>query len=178
MAAAGAGATCVVRDAVLDAHPVSATVAQTPEIIKRRMPGDYYGTLYVHMSPNPAVSRRILVVDDNEDSAESLTVLLRLQGHVVESANDGPQALEAAVRFRPDVILLDIGMPGMYGYEVCRETRKQPWGADILLIAQTGWGQDQDRQRTKDAGFDGHLTKPIDQDRLAEILTNLSYTAD
>ena len=132
----------------------------------------------VPMNPNPAVSRRILVVDDNEDSAESLTVLLRLQGHLVESANDGPHALEAAERFRPDVILLDIGMPGMNGYEVCREIRKQPWGADILLIAQTGWGQDQDRQRTKGAGFDGHLTKPIDHDRLEEILTNLSYPAD
>ena len=126
------------------------------------------------MSPKPAVSRRILVVDDNEDSAESLSVLLRLQGHVVESAHDGRHALEAAERFRPDVILLDIGMPGMNGYDVCREIRKQPWGARMLLLAQTGWGQDQDRQRTKDAGFNGHLTKPIDFDRLEEILTDLS----
>lgn len=126
------------------------------------------------MSPKPAVSRRILVVDDNEDSAESLSVLLRLQGHVVESANDGPHALAAAERFRPDVILLDIGMPGMNGYDVCREIRTQPWGGGMLLIAQTGWGQDQDRQRTKDAGFNGHLTKPIDFDRLEGILTDLS----
>ena len=126
------------------------------------------------MSPNPAVSRRILVVDDNEDSADALTVLLRLQGHLVESANDGPRALEAAERFQPDVILLDIGMPGMNGYEVCREIRQQPWGAAILLIAQTGWGKDQDRQRTKEAGFDGHLTKPIDHERLEEILADLS----
>ena len=132
----------------------------------------------VPMSSNPAVSRRVLVVDDNEDSAESLSVLLRLNGHLVESAHDGRQALEAAERFRPDVILLDIGMPGMNGYEVCREIRKQPWGGDILLIAQTGWGQDQDRQRTKDAGFDGHLTKPIDHDRLEEILTSLSVETD
>jgi CheY-like chemotaxis protein len=117
-------------------------------------------------------------VDDNEDSAESLSVLLRLQGHLVESAHDGHHALEAAERFRPDVMLLDLGMPGMNGYEVCREIRKQPWGGDILLIAQTGWGQDQDRQRTKDAGFDGHLTKPIDHDRLEEILTNLSVKTD
>ena len=126
------------------------------------------------MSPNPAVSRRILVVDDNEDSAESLTVLLRMQGHQVESAHDGSNAVEAAERFRPEVILLDLGMPGMNGYEVCREIRKQPWGGEVLLIAQTGWGQDQDRQRTKDAGFDGHLTKPIDHHRLAKILTDLS----
>ena len=130
------------------------------------------------MSPNPAVSRRILVVDDNEDSAEALSVLLRLNGHLVESANDGRHALEAAERFRPDVILLDLGMPGMNGYEACREIRKQPWGGGMLLIAQTGWGQDQDRQRTKDAGFDGHLTKPIDQNRLEEILTNLSVKTD
>jgi signal transduction histidine kinase/ActR/RegA family two-component response regulator len=129
-------------------------------------------------SAYPSVSRRILVVDDNEDSAESLSVLLRLQGHLVESAHDGHHALEAAERFRPDVMLLDLGMPGMNGYEVCREIRKQPWGGDILLIAQTGWGQDQDRQRTKDAGFDGHLTKPIDHDRLEEILTNLSVKTD
>lgn len=130
------------------------------------------------MRANPAVSRRILVVDDNQDSAESLSVLLRLQGHLVESAHDGRRALQAAERFRPDVILLDLGMPGMNGYEVCREIRKQPWGGDVLLIAQTGWGQEQDRQRTTDAGFDGHLTKPIDHDRLEKILTDLSVGAD
>lgn len=123
---------------------------------------------------NPAVSRRVLVVDDNEDNAESLTVLLRLQGHLVESAHEGRLALETAERFRPDVILLDLGMPGMNGYEVCREIRKQPWGSEMLLIAQTGWGQDQDRQRTKDAGFNGHLTKPIDHHRLQRILSDLS----
>ncbi|MDO8680656.1 MAG: response regulator [Acidobacteriota bacterium] len=128
----------------------------------------------VSMSANPAVSRRVLVVDDNEDSAESLTMLLRLQGHLVESAHDGRHALETAERFHPDVVLLDIGMPGMNGYEVCREIRKQPWGSEMLLIAQTGWGQDQDRQRTKEAGFDGHLTKPIDHDRLEKILADLS----
>ena len=128
----------------------------------------------VPMSTNPAVSRRILVVDDNEDSAESLSVLLRLQGHLVESAHDGRHALELAERFRPDVVLLDLGMPGMNGYEVCQEIRKQPWGVDLLLIAQTGWGQDQDRRRTKDAGFDGHLTKPIDHARLEQILASLS----
>jgi signal transduction histidine kinase/CheY-like chemotaxis protein len=130
------------------------------------------------MSPHPIVSRRILVVDDNEDSAESLSVLLRLNGHLVESAHDGRHALEAAERFRPDVMLLDLGMPGMNGYEVCREIRNKPWGGDILLIAQTGWGQDQDRQRTRDAGFDGHLTKPIDHDRLEEILTDLAVKTD
>ena len=126
------------------------------------------------MSANPAVSRRVLVVDDNEDSAESMSVLLRLKGHIVESEHDGRHALETAERFRPDVVLLDLGMPGMSGYEVCREIRKQPWGSEMLLIAQTGWGQDQDRQRTKDAGFNGHLIKPIDHDRLEKILSDLS----
>ena len=126
------------------------------------------------MSVNPAVSRRVLVVDDNEDSAESLTVLLRLKGHTVESRHDGRGAVETAELFRPEVILLDLGMPGLSGYEVCREIRNQPWGSEMLLIAQTGWGQDQDRQRTKDAGFDGHLTKPIDLARLEKILSDLS----
>ena len=126
------------------------------------------------MSANPAESRRVLVVDDNEDSAESLTVLLRLKGHIVESRHDGRDAVETAELFRPDVILLDLGMPGLSGYEVCREIRKQPWGSEMLLIAQTGWGQDQDRQRTKEAGFDGHLTKPINLARLEKILSDLS----
>ena len=122
------------------------------------------------MSANPAVSRRILVVDDNEDSAESLTMLLRLQGHLVESAHDGPRALEAAERFQPDVILLDIGMPGMNGYEVARRLRQMPAGQRALLVALTGWGQEDDKRRAVAAGFDHHLTKPVDPARLSEVL--------
>ena len=113
-------------------------------------------------TPRPLVSRRVLVVDDNHDSAESLALLLRLAGHLVETAHDGEAALEVAERLQPDAILLDLGMPRLNGYEVCERIRARPWGQAVLMVAQTGWGQAQDRARTRDAGFDAHLTKPID----------------
>ena len=119
------------------------------------------------------VSRRVLVVDDNADSAESLALLLRVEGHLVETVYDGHAAVELAERFQPDAILLDLGMPGMNGYDVCEEIRSQPWGQSILMVAQTGWGQAQDRARTFEAGFDAHLTKPIDPDVLQEMLVTL-----
>lgn len=115
--------------------------------------------------------RRILVVDDNRDSTESLSMLLQMQGHEVTMAYDGLQALDICERFRPEVVLLDIGMPKLNGYEACRRIREQPWGHDILLIAQTGWGQEEDRTRTKAAGFDAHLTKPIDPETLYNLIT-------
>jgi signal transduction histidine kinase len=114
--------------------------------------------------------RRILVVDDNRDAAETLALILRLDGGLVETAHDGPQAVQAAERFRPEVMLLDIGIPGMSGYEVARKIRAQPWGAEILLVAQTGWGQEDDRRRSRDAGFDEHLTKPVDHARLLQLI--------
>jgi signal transduction histidine kinase/CheY-like chemotaxis protein len=128
--------------------------------------------------PSPAVvhdvvSRRVLVVDDNADSAESLALLLRLEGHLVETAHNGHHAVELAERFQPDAILLDLGMPGMNGYEVCEEIRSRPWGRSILMVAQTGWGQAQDRARTLESGFDAHLTKPIDPDTVHEMLVTL-----
>jgi CheY-like chemotaxis protein len=119
------------------------------------------------------VSRRVLVVDDNADSAESLALLLRIQGHLVETAHDGQTAVELAERFQPDAILLDLGMPGMNGYDVCGQIRVQPWGRAILMVAQTGWGQAQDRARTREAGFDAHLTKPIDPEAIQEMLVTL-----
>ena len=119
------------------------------------------------------VSRRVLVVDDNTDSAESLALLLRIEGHLVETAHDGETAVAVAERFQPDAILLDLGMPGMNGYEVCQYIRQQPWGRSILMVAQTGWGQAQDRARTLDAGFDAHLTKPIDPEAIQEMLVTL-----
>jgi CheY-like chemotaxis protein len=119
------------------------------------------------------VSRRVLVVDDNADSAESLALLLRVEGHLVETAHDGNTAIELAERFQPDAILLDLGMPGMNGYEVCEYIRQRPWGHSILMVAQTGWGQAQDRARTLDAGFDTHLTKPIDPEAVQEMLLTL-----
>ena len=124
-------------------------------------------------TPRYLVSRRVLVVDDNEDSAESLALLLRLGGHLVETAHDGEQALAAAERFQPDAILLDLGMPRLNGYEVCERIRMRPWGQSILMIAQTGWGQAQDRARTLEAGFDAHLTKPIDPEVVQDMLMNL-----
>jgi signal transduction histidine kinase/CheY-like chemotaxis protein len=120
-----------------------------------------------------SVSRRVLVVDDNADSAESLALLLRIEGHLVETAHDGASAVELAERFQPDAILLDLGMPGMNGYDVCAQIRRQPRGRSILMVAQTGWGQAQDRARTLEAGFDAHLTKPIDPEAVQEMLVTL-----
>ncbi|HTO06595.1 MAG TPA: PAS domain S-box protein [Myxococcota bacterium] len=118
----------------------------------------------------PLAARRVLVVDDLEDSAESLAMLLRLDGHDVHVANDGPAALEAAERLRPELLLLDVGLPGLSGLEVCRRIRKEPWGRDVRIVALTGWGQDEDRRQTEEAGFDAHLVKPVHPDELREIL--------
>jgi CheY-like chemotaxis protein len=113
---------------------------------------------------------RILVVDDNQDSAGSMTLLLELQGHEVQVAHAGPAALKLANEGRPDVILLDIGMPGMNGYEVARQLRGQGAFADTLLIAVTGYGRASDVKQTESAGFDYHLVKPIDYDKLQSLL--------
>lgn len=115
--------------------------------------------------------RRVLVVDDNRDAASSLRALLELAGHDVREAHGGQEGLRVAFEFEPDVILLDIGMPGMNGLEVAREIRKQAIGARVRLIAVTGWGQAQDRQLTREAGFDFHLTKPVDHAELAALLS-------
>jgi CheY-like chemotaxis protein len=125
------------------------------------------------ITPQALVSRRVLVVDDNMDSAESLALLLRLAGHLVETAHDGETALESAERFQPDAILLDLGMPRLNGYEVCERIRGTSWGQSILIVAQTGWGQAQDRARTLEAGFDAHLTKPIDCELVQQMLVDL-----
>jgi PAS domain S-box-containing protein len=116
-------------------------------------------------------ARRILVVDDNRDSAESLALLLQVTGNEVRTAFDGLEAVEEAGRFRPDVVLLDIGMPKLNGYEAARRIRDEPWGKEMLLIAQTGWGQEEDRRRSQEAGFDAHLTKPVDHLKLLKLLT-------
>lgn len=116
------------------------------------------------------ISRRVLVVDDNADSAEATALLLTLKGHSVETAHDGEEALAAAERFQPEAILLDLGMPKLDGFEVCRRIRQRPWGVGVLMVAQTGWGQPQDRARAIEAGFDAHMTKPIDPEALQELL--------
>jgi PAS domain S-box-containing protein len=115
-------------------------------------------------------NRRILLADDNRDAAESLAIILRLEGHDVELAHDGAAALKAYSQHRPDVALLDIGMPAQDGYEVARQIRAHPGGERVLLIAITGWAQDSDKTRSRAAGFDHHLTKPIEPEVLIELL--------
>jgi len=119
------------------------------------------------------VRRRILVADDNSDALESLATLLELGGHEVFSAANGALALESAERHLPEVALLDIGMPKLDGYEVARRIRAQPWGRRITLVALTGWGQESDRRRSGEAGFDSHLVKPLDLDKLTALLERL-----
>jgi len=121
----------------------------------------------------PAIPRRILVADDNADALESLATVLRLRGHEVFSASNGAIALEAAGRHVPEVALLDIGMPLLDGYEVARRIRAQEWGKAMTLVAVTGWGQDADRRRSREAGFDTHLVKPLDLDQLSNLLAQL-----
>jgi signal transduction histidine kinase len=118
----------------------------------------------------PARQRRILIADDNRDSAETLAALLRMEGHEVTSVHDGPVALSVFSELKPDVALLDIGMPGLTGYEVARKMRQSGPKVSLTLIAITGWGQDIDKERAFAAGFDHHLTKPVDPQRLVELL--------
>jgi CheY-like chemotaxis protein len=118
----------------------------------------------------PPVVRKVLVVDDNLDSAESLAVLLRVAGHEAHIAADGLSALEVFDSFRPNAVVLDIGLPKMDGYAVARELRARYPGARLQLLALTGYGRDEDRARSREAGFDGHLTKPVEFERLLELL--------
>jgi CheY-like chemotaxis protein len=122
--------------------------------------------------PHPA-GRRILVVDDNEDAADSLSLLLGAMGYDTRAAYDGRSALEAVPEFKPSLVLLDIGMPGMNGYEVARSMRQRPELANTILVALTGWGQNEDRQRSREAGFHHHLVKPVDAAMLRELLRSL-----
>jgi PAS domain S-box-containing protein len=118
----------------------------------------------------PVAPRRVLVADDNRDSAQTLAALLRIEGHEVTVVHDGPQALGAFADIHPEVVLLDIGMPGLSGYEVARRIRRDPGAAAVTLVAITGWGQESDRALAFAAGFDHHLTKPVEWARLAELV--------
>ena len=118
--------------------------------------------------------RRVLVVDDNVDSVFSFLILLKASGHDVRSAHDGPTAVQAALDYRPDVALLDIGLPGLNGSEVAKRIRQHPVLKDIVLIALTGYGQDSDRQASMQAGFNHHLTKPIDPGELMAAMAALA----
>ena len=154
----GRGSTFTIRLPLADAAP-----ATVPE-------ADEQGEMMEDASNRP--HRRILVVDDNEDAAMTLAMLLNMKGSETCMAHDGFDAVEKAAEFRPDVILLDIGLPGMDGYDACREIRKQPWGTDITMIALTGWGQDDDRRRSMEAGFDLHLVKPVAPATLMKALSD------
>ena len=122
------------------------------------------------VNDKPAPPRRILVVDDNRDSADSLALLLNLQGHDVEAVYDGLSAVHTAERFAPDVILLDRGLPILDGIEACRRIREKSWGRNMVIVALTGWGQEEDRRRSREAGFDEHLVKPVSNDALLKLL--------
>jgi len=124
--------------------------------------------------PVAAVRRRVLIVDDSEDGAESLSLLLQVSGFETHKACDGVEAVETAERLKPDAILLDIGLPRLNGYEVCRRVRALPWGDTLTLIALTGWGQEDDRRKSHDAGFDGHLVKPVEFPALMSLLDSLT----
>jgi signal transduction histidine kinase len=150
----GRGTEVTVRLPVLAAHRVLETEAPVA-------------------APLPSIpSRRILIADDNEDAAESLTLRLQLAGHDVRTAHNGAEALAIAGEFKPQIILLDLGMPKMDGCETAREIRKRPWGKRARLIALTGWGQQEDRRRTEEAGFDCHLVKPVAEAELFEALAS------
>ncbi len=118
--------------------------------------------------------RRVLIVDDNRDSADSLSMLLEITGNKTYVAHDGVEAVGAVEKYRPQVVLLDIGLPKLDGHEVCRRIREQPWGKNIVVIALTGWGQADDRRKSQAAGFNGHLVKPVDYDKLLELLGELT----
>lgn len=120
--------------------------------------------------PQRAAGRRILVVDDNRDAALTLATLLRIMGNETRTAHDGEEAVALAEAYRPEVILLDIGLPKLNGYDTCRAIRAQPWGQEIVIAALTGWGQEEDRRKSKEAGFNDHLVKPVDAKALFAIL--------
>jgi PAS domain S-box-containing protein len=152
----GRGSEFVVRLPVL---------LDVPEPLSRAAP--------VRLEGLPVVRRRVLIVDDNKDAAEWLATLLSLSGHETHVALDGVEAIKAAERLLPDAVLLDIGLPSVDGYEVCRRIRQQPWGRDLMIVALTGWGQEEDRQKSRDAGFNTHLVKPVDDEVLLNLLASL-----
>jgi len=124
-----------------------------------------------------ARSFRILVVDDNQDSALSMAMMLSIMGHDTRTAHDGESAVTTAESFLPEVVLLDIGLPKLNGYEVAQRIRQQPWGESMYLIAVTGWGQDEDRQRSAEVGLNVHMVKPVEPATLEKLLAELHSTS-
>ncbi|HET8948826.1 MAG TPA: ATP-binding protein [Candidatus Polarisedimenticolia bacterium] len=158
----GLGSEFIVRLPVVE-------VGTRPQVTKRSE---------VTMRLVSTASRRVLIVDDNNDVAVSLATALRTKGHEVHIARDGVEALEAAARIRPDLVLLDIGLPRLNGYDTCRRIREQPWGRQLTLVAVTGWGQDTDRRLSSEAGFDDHMVKPVDDTALGRLLQSCPKRSD
>jgi len=160
------------HDGTVEAHSAgigqgSEFVVRLPIVVETAKPPPPEPTV---SEPTTTMARRILVVDDNRDSATSLSMLLRLTGHQTHTVYDGLEALEAAAAFRPDVILLDIGLPKLNGYEACRRIREQPWSNGMVLVALTGWAQEEDWEKSRDAGFNAHMVKPVDLTALTKLL--------
>jgi CheY-like chemotaxis protein len=123
-----------------------------------------------------ASKRQVLIVDDNADALASLSMVVRALGSETFDARDGLEAVESASNLRPDVILMDIGMPRLNGYDAARRIRQEPWGHEVLMVATTGWGKEEDRRRSKEAGFDLHLVKPIDISAVQQVLASPART--
>jgi len=156
----GKGATFTVRLPIPDlSHPEKPNI-QSPADVSEASP----------------LKRRILVADDNRDVVESFQIMLRILGHEVQTALDGEEALEKAEQFRPDVIVLDVGMPILDGYETASRIRQLPWSRDVVLIAVTGWGNDKDKLKSAAAGFDVHLVKPVDATTILEALDQMDQS--
>jgi CheY-like chemotaxis protein len=117
-----------------------------------------------------AAVHKVLIADDSKDNAASLAILLEMNGYEIRTAHDGLEAVKIASQFLPDAVLLDIGMPEMDGYDAARQIRNEPWGKKMLVIAQSGWTQERDHHRSKEAGFDAHLGKPLNFERLIKLL--------
>jgi CheY-like chemotaxis protein len=163
------------HDGKLEAH--SAGIGEGSEFIVRlpitgdvSAPSPMVPKVSVLPSPMP---RRVLVVDDNRDSATSLAMLLKVTGHETLAAYGGIEAVEAAGTFKPDLVLLDLGLPKLNGYDAARKIREEPSGKGMILVALTGWGQPEDLEKSKAAGFNGHLVKPIDFAVLTKLLAQL-----
>lgn len=132
---------------------------------------DHINDTSLEASSGSAGGKRILVVDDNVDGATTIAEILQILGHTVSVVHDGLSAVRQAEEQRPDIVLLDIGLPDIDGYEAARRMRAQPDGASLVLIALTGWGQEEDREKTVQAGFNQHWVKPVDFEKLAELAT-------
>ncbi len=155
----GTGSTLTVRLPVAIASAAQPSALETPAIVRKK-------------------GLRVLIVDDNRDSADSLAMVLQMMGHETRTAYDGMDGVAAAKDLQPDVILMDIGLPKLNGYEACRRIRELPWAKHTTIVAITGWGQDADRRRSQEAGFNRHVVKPIDPDSLSEILTGVDSTVE